>query len=191
MDLLAWAALLLCVGLFLAVLEMFVPSGGILGFLALSALLVAIFLAFRHGIWSGVGFMSLAVFAVPIALIYALQWWPRTPMGRRILLPLPTSAEVMPDSEKRRELKRLVGKIGKAKSLMLPSGAVDIDGEIVDALSEGMAIEAGQWVKVVEVRGTRVVVHPADHGPESAAGDNRLDDSIESLGLEPFDDPLA
>ena len=59
------------------------------------------------------------------------------------MLPLPTSDEVLPDSDRRRNLKTLVGKIGKAKSLMLPSGAVDIEGTTVDALSEGMAIEAG------------------------------------------------
>ena len=194
MDFLVWAAILLCIGLALAMLEVFVPSGGLIGFLSMLAMLGAIVLAFRHGPWSGIGFLGLAVFGVPAGLMLALQWWPKTPMGRRILLPLPSSEEVLPDSDKRRSLKNLVGKIGKAKSLMLPSGAVDIDGGTVDALSEGMAIEAGQWVKVVEVRGTRVVVRPTDERPASPispAHDQALDQPIESVGLDPFDDPLA
>jgi len=191
MDYLVWAAILLCVGLSLAVVEVFVPSGGLLGFLSITAMLAAVILAFRHGPWSGISFLGLTVFAVPAGLILALQLWPKTPMGRRILLPLPTSDDVLPDSDKRRSLKNLVGKIGKAKTLMLPSGAVEIDGSTVDALSEGVAIEAGGWVKVIEVRGTRVVVRPTDERPPSVAGDQNLDQSIESLGLDPFDDPLA
>lgn len=191
MDYLVWAAILLSVGLALAMLEVFIPSGGLLGFLSILSLLSAVFLAFRHGPWSGIGFLGLTVFAVPAGLILALQWWPKTPMGRRILLPLPSSEEVLPDSDRRRNLKSLVGKIGKAKSLMLPSGAVDIEGNIVDALSEGMAIEAGAWVKVIEVRGTRVVVRPSNERPQPPTLDHRLDESVESLGLDPFDDPLA
>ena len=62
-------------------LEVFVPSGGLLGFLSLLSLLAAVIMAFRHGPWSGIGFLGLAVFAVPAGLILALQWWPKTPMG--------------------------------------------------------------------------------------------------------------
>lgn len=191
MDYLVWAAILLCLGLALAVLEVFVPSGGLLGFLSILSMLAAVFLAFRHGPWSGIGFLGLTVFAVPAGLIIALQLWPKTPMGRRILLPLPTSDDVLPDSNKRRSLKNLVGRLGRAKSLMLPSGAVEIDGSTVDALSEGVVIEAGAWVKVIEVRGTRVVVRPTDERPAPAGASPDLDRSIESLGLDPFDDPLA
>ena len=43
---------------------------------------------------------------------------------------------------------------------MLPSGAVAFEELTVDAVSEGMAIEAGQKVRVVDVRGNRVVVRP-------------------------------
>ncbi len=192
MDYLFWATILLSVGLILAVLEVFVPSGGLLGFLAFVSLFSAVALAFRHGPWSGISVLGVAVFAVPAGLIFALQWWPKTPMGRRILLPLPTRDEVLPDSDKRRSLKSLVGKIGKAKSLMLPSGAVEIEGTTVDALSEGMAIEAGSWVKIIEVRGTRVVVRPTEERPTTAVPhDEALDQSIESIGLDPFEDPLA
>jgi len=190
MDLLGWAAILLVVGLILAMLEIFVPSGGVLGFLSVTSLIAALVMAFRHSPWSGLGFLGLAVFAVPAGLVFALQLWPKTPMGRRILLPLPKSEDVLPNDERRRELKSLVGRIGKAKSLMLPSGAVQIDGKTVDALSEGMAIEAGQWVKVVEVRGTRVVVRPTDRRMEPGADAEQLNRPIDELGLDPFDETL-
>lgn len=190
MDLLGWAAILLVVGLSLAMLEIFVPSGGMLGFLSVTSIIAALFLAFRYSPWSGLGFLGLAMFAVPAGLVIALQLWPKTPMGKRILLPLRSSEEVLPNDDRRRDLKNLVGRIGKAKSLMLPSGAIDIDGKTVDALSEGLAIEAGQWVKVIEVRGTRVVVRPTDRRNELASKDEQLNRPIDELGLDPFDETL-
>lgn len=48
MDPLAWSVLLLLLGLTLVVLEVFVPSGGILGLLSIGALISSITLAFYH-----------------------------------------------------------------------------------------------------------------------------------------------
>lgn len=190
LDPLAWAAILMLLGVSLAVLEIFVPSGGVIGFLSITSVLAAIGLAFYRGPWYGLSFLGMAVLALPSVLVAALHYWPETPMGRRIMLGAPKSEEVLPEDDERRFLKSLVGRMGQAKSLMLPSGAVLIDGHHVDALSEGMAIEKGQWVQVVEVRGTRVVVRPTDKPPEPAA-DDPLSRPIESLGLDSFEEPLA
>jgi hypothetical protein len=43
---------------------------------------------------------------------------------------------------------------------MLPSGSVIIDGKTYDAVSEGVAIEAGQPIMVVSVSTQRLVVRP-------------------------------
>lgn len=190
LDPLVWAALLMLLGLSLAVAEIFVPSGGVIGFLSIASVVSAIALAFYRGPWYGLSFLGMAVFAIPAVLVTALRYWPETPIGRRIMLGAPKSDEVLPQDDGRRHLKTLVGRIGQAKSLMLPSGAVLIDGEHIDALSEGMAIEKGQWVQVIEVRGTRVVVRPTDKPPEPTA-DDPLSRPLESLGLDSFEDPLA
>jgi membrane protein implicated in regulation of membrane protease activity len=111
-------------------------------------------------------------------------------MGRRLLLDVPTSEEVLPDTPQRRALRQLVGRTGVAKSVMLPSGAVMVDGHAIDAISEGMPIEIGQRIRVIEVRGNRVVVRPADD--EAPADPNDvLSRPIESLGIEGLDEPLA
>lgn len=191
LDPLAWAALLMLIGLALAILEIFVPSGGVIGFLSILSVLSAIALAFYRGPWYGVSFLGVAVVALPAVLITALHWWPETTMGRRILLKVPTSEEVLPDFDDRRSLKNLLGRVGEARSLMLPSGAVVIDGRSYDALSEGIAIEKGQWVQVVEVRGTRIVVRPTDQPPTSPAPGDPLSQPIDTLGLDSLGDPLA
>jgi membrane protein implicated in regulation of membrane protease activity len=107
-----------------------------------------------------------------------------------VLLKVPTSEEVLPDDPDRRRLKELVGQVGRAKSKMLPSGAVEIGGRTVDALSEGMAVDPGQMVRVIEVRGTRVVVRPVE-AEAPAAADGDLARPIDTVGLNPFEDPLA
>ncbi len=190
MDPLAWSALLLFLGLLLVVVEVFVPSGGILGLLSIVLLLAGIGSAFwYHGIETGFVFLAITAVMVPASLGMAFRWWPKTPMGRRLLLSVPNSEEVLPDSPQRRTLRQLVGKFGVAKTVMLPSGAVLIEGQVFDALSDGMPIEEGQRVRVIEVRGNRVLVRPDDSVP--AKTDDILSQPIESLGLDGLDEPLA
>jgi membrane-bound serine protease (ClpP class) len=191
MDPLIWATLLLLLGLALVVLEVFVPSGGVIGVLSICAVLGSVGMAFYRGPATGLTFLAISLVALPTAFGLAVKIWPDTPLGRRILPDIPTSDEVLPDSEHRRTLQDLIGKVGRAKSLMLPSGAAEFGGRTVDAMSEGVAIEPGQLVKVVEVRGSLVVVRPARDESPSLPVDNVLSQPLESLGLEAFEDPIA
>jgi membrane-bound ClpP family serine protease len=192
MDPLIWAGILLLLGLMLVMLEVFVPTGGLLGFLSLTAILSGIGLAFnKGGLAYGFGFLIATAVALPIVLGLAFRWLPGTAIGRRLLPAVPMSKDVLPDSEERRALRALVGKIGRAKSTMLPSGAVTVDGRTFDAVSEGLPIEPGQPVRVIEVRGNRVVVRPVEEGEEQPASDDVLSQPIDTLGIDPFHDPLA
>ncbi len=188
-----WAALLLLVGLGLVMLETFVPSGGILGFLSFTSILASIVLAFQQsGPKVGIAFVIVACVAVPVVLSVAFRYLPQTPMGKRLLPSIPTAEEVMPDSAERRHLRELVGHVGRAKSKMLPSGAVVIEGQTIDAVSEGQPIEPNQPVRVIEVRGNLVVVRPVEE--DQLAGtktDDLLSRPIETLGIDPLEDPLA
>jgi membrane-bound serine protease (ClpP class) len=88
----------------------------------------------------------------------------------------------------------LVGKVGVAQSMMLPSGAVLIDGQLIDAVSQGLAIDPGQPVVVVEVKANRVMVRPA-RPHEVRTADLRPDDllsrPIQDFGIESLDEPLS
>jgi membrane-bound ClpP family serine protease len=193
-----WAAIMLVVGLTLVMVEIFIPSGGVIGFLSFASIIAAIVMAFyQSGPTVGIMFLSVACLAVPALLMAAFRLLPRTPMGKRLLPSIPTADEVLPDREERRRLRQLVGRVGEAKSKMLPSGAVMIAGQTLDAMSEGQPIEAGQSVRVIDVRGTMIVVRPVDPhaADEPAAGAARGEDDIlsrpiDSLGLDPFEDPL-
>jgi len=190
---LAWAACLLAFGLLIVLVEMFVPSGGVLAFIAATSVIASIVMAFRHSAAAGVGFMAIAVIGTPILVVIGFKFWPRTPLGRRILLDVPLGDDAVPDADLRKQRHLLVGKIGKTKAEMLPGGPVMVDGKIYDAMSEGDAIDDGTLVKVVEVRGTRLVVRPTDEPLPQIQGDpnDPLNRPIESLGLDPFEGPLS
>jgi membrane-bound serine protease (ClpP class) len=140
--------------------------------------------------------LGTALFGLPVVAILGFKFWPKTAIGRRVLLSTPQSQDVLPDSPRLRALKSLVGKVGRAKGPMLPSGPVVIDGRTIDAMSEGMAIEAGQLVRVVQVRGMEVVVRPAEDGPSlaaqpQAASQDPLSQPIDQLIPDPFQEPPA
>jgi membrane-bound ClpP family serine protease len=193
-----WAAILLLVGLSLVMAEIFIPSGGVIGFLSFASIIAAIVMAFyQSGPTIGIMFLSVSCIAVPAVLAAAFRLLPSTPMGKRLLPDIPSPEDVLPDREDRRRLRLLIGRVGRAKSKMLPSGAVMIDGQTIDAMSEGQPIEAEQPVRVIDVRGTMVVVRPVDENSTDEVGrrqgrqdDDILSRPIDSLGLDPFEDPL-
>lgn len=190
MSPLTWAILLMAFGLVLIVVEMFVPSGGVIGFISLASIVTSIVMAFRYSEYTGLGFMTAAVLGTPLLLSIGFKLWPKTPLGRRILLDVPNGDQLVPEDDLRKQMKLLVGRSGTAKSLMLPGGPVVVGGRTYDAVSEGMAIQAGESVQVVDVRGTRIVVRPGGESLPSSASDNPLNQTIDKLGLDPFEDPL-
>jgi membrane-bound ClpP family serine protease len=157
------AIFLLVLSLVLVAVEMFVPSGGVIGTLAVLAAIGAIVLAtYAKGLAVGGLFMLAALVLLSASFGLMIKLWPRTALGRRVLLDVHSGDEVLPDDDPRRRLPQLVGHVGRAKSAMLPGGAVEIDGHIYEAVSEGGSIDAGEEVRVTAVRHSRLVVRKAE-----------------------------
>jgi membrane-bound ClpP family serine protease len=216
MSTLLWVLLMLLVGLGVMVLEVFVPSGGILGFVSVAALVAAIATAFlEQGVVAGMAVVGVVVVAAPAALALAFRWFPETPLGRRVLPPPPEAADLVPDSGRRRRARELVGRSGRAVSELLPWGTVSIDGDDVDAVSESGPIESGVAVEAVASQGGAVVVRrlesdarvpkggpvpeprrasPAESSPpENAAegGTSALSPTLETFEFERLDPPAT
>jgi membrane-bound serine protease (ClpP class) len=51
-----------------------------------------------------------------------------------------------------------VGDEGKAESPLRPSGKMAVGGQMVDVVTDGEFVDAGEAVKVVEIQGSRIVV---------------------------------
>jgi membrane-bound serine protease (ClpP class) len=193
MDGLLWPAALILLGIFLLVLEMFVPSGGALGVFAALAFAAAIGVGYFESPY--VGTMALIAVAVilPVALASFAHWWPKTPIGRRILLRRSASEFQVDTDDFEQELRLLVGKRGRAKTKMLPGGAVEIDGRTYDAITQGLAVEAGQPVEVIAYRMRHLVVRSVENDatPPAVSPDELLSRPAEQFGISPFEDPLV
>lgn len=170
MQTLIWVASLLLVGLAVMVLEVFVPSGGVLGFLSLAAIVAAIVMAFmEQGAAFGMAVLAVAFAAVPAVLALAFRWFPDTPLGRRVLPPPPGPEDVIPATDRRRRLRELVGREGRVVSELLPWGAVAVGEEQFEAVSETGPIVAGAEIEVVGVQGGALVVRAATRAAEPEA----------------------
>lgn len=186
MSLLVWSILLLLIGLALVVLELFLPSGGILGLVAAVAIVASVSIAFFSSIGEGAVMLAVVMVTIPATVVLGLKVWPMTPMGKAILNRHAMENDPRP-SDQRADL---VGRVGIAKSKMLPSGAITVDGRTYNAVTSGMAVEAGQAIRIVKISGNSIIVQPHEGpiNPAEASPDAVLGQSIESLGLDPFDD---
>jgi membrane-bound serine protease (ClpP class) len=168
----------------------------VIGVAAAVAFVASVVIAFSQSMWMGIIMLLVEITIIPALVVAAVKFWPHTPLGRLILAKRPTSEdEVLPDTEEYHRRDTMVGKTGVAKTLLLPSGDVRIEGRVYDAMSEGMAIEPGTPIKVVAVRTQRLVVRPlSDKEIAQLAGEGSEDiltTPIDSLGIDSLDDPLA
>ena len=189
---LLWATLLMLLAIALIVAEILSPPPyGIIGFLAVVSAGASVWIAFTHDAASGWVFSALGMVGLPAAVALAIRHWPNTAMGRQVLLHAPSSDEVVSPDDPRHVLPRLVGRIGRVKSIMLPGGTILIDGQTYEAVSEGTSIEADAPVRVVQVRNNRLVVRKVEGPLQPAETDDPLAQSAQSLGIESFDEPLG
>ncbi|GAB4136000.1 MAG: hypothetical protein Tsb009_02830 [Planctomycetaceae bacterium] len=158
-----FAILLLIVGLVLLVAEIFIPSGGMILISALVCLAGSVWCAWKA--WADTPvywwtYLATVVVAIPASLWAMLTIFPRTSMGKRVLLEPPSPEEVSGYTDDYERLKSMVDKTGRTATLLNPGGIVLIDGERIHCESEGMLIEPGVDVIVTRVKGNDLVVRP-------------------------------
>jgi membrane-bound serine protease (ClpP class) len=142
---------------------LFIPSGGLLFVLSLGAFIVGVAMSFNtEDPTAGIITLILVFVAVPTLIGVLLHYWPKTRMGRRFFLKSPDEDATVASMPVHLELEQLRGRYGKTVSPMRPSGVVEFDGRRVDCITEGMMIDAGHWVRCIDVQAARVVVREVD-----------------------------
>lgn len=148
--------LLMLLGFILLLIEMFViPGFGLTGISGLAALILASYLAFARfeSPWPGWG----ALLSTVAILIIFIVFFPRTRAAKALCLN--TSQESREGFQVRfPDLEELLGKSGTTLTMLRPSGAAKIEGRRVDVVTEGGFLPQNTQVKVVMVKGNRVVV---------------------------------
>ena len=142
---------ILLLGQVLLALEIFViPGFGVVGVLGIAMEIGGVAVAwFELGPWWGVGSLVASI-ATSIVLFWAFQ---RTGAGKRLVLNEQTRGTAQIDA-----LERWNGRQGKAITPLRPSGAIEIDGDRIDAVTDGRYVEPGSIVVVVGTRSGSVLV---------------------------------
>jgi membrane-bound serine protease (ClpP class) len=160
----------------LFLLEIFVPSGGILALICAACVVASVVVMFMYNGMLGVLMLVGYIVVIPVALYWGIRIWERSPLGRKLILGAEeewtTSEESLARSEDARQdrvssIKELIGQVGITDSSLRPIGFVRIAGQRLDAIAEGDMIEAGQSVKVVDAYDNQLKVRPVDAQDES------------------------
>jgi membrane-bound serine protease (ClpP class) len=153
------AVLLLALGLGLIVAEIFFPSLGLLSVLATGAIVAAVVMAFQESNAMGVRFLIAIAVLVPATIVTGFKLFPRSPLGKRMVVSGPSFAATSGSDPRAAEL---LGKQGTVETDCRPAGMARLDGRRVDVVTRGEYIDAGVRVRVVDVQGNRVVVARAE-----------------------------
>ncbi len=157
---LVWPSLCLFGALILVVAEAFVPSGGLIGVLAIGLLLTSIYLAFTTTAFGWFFLIAVCVLLPPVVML-AIYLWPHTPVAKYLFLPPAEAEETNPDG-RGWSLDHLIGQLGRTVTPLRPSGVVIFEGRRLEAITEGGPVETNTLVRALEIRGGRMLVRIAD-----------------------------
>jgi membrane-bound serine protease (ClpP class) len=161
--------MLFLAGLFCLAAEIFVlPGFGVLGLGGGVLLIASLVLASQSFVlpandyqirqlqWSLLGILGAAV-GVSLMGVLLRRWLPSAPVLRNVLLEPPTATDGALEEER---LEELIGLEGTTTTRLAPAGKARIAGRLHEVISDGPLVEPGLPVRVVEVRGGRVLVRP-------------------------------
>ena len=142
-------------GVLLIIVEILLPTVGLLAGLGVAAMLYSIVLA----LGGDIGALAALGIALVLSIIFFLLIVSRLPSSKlwnKVVLQKSSRTEEGYVSAAERA--ELVGKTGEVLTELRPSGTARIDGCLVDVISEGAFIQKGKSIVVLSVNGSRVVV---------------------------------
>ncbi|MCL2648715.1 MAG: hypothetical protein FWD61_17220 [Phycisphaerales bacterium] len=136
--------------------ELFLPSHGVLAIGAAGCAVASVVTAYMKSPMLGLIFGVAVVLMVPVVIYWAVRLYPKTPVGKRVMLEASSSAAGF--EQETEQLSQLVGKRGNAMTMLRPAGTVELDGQRIDAVSEAEIIYPGTAVEIIRVDGMKVIV---------------------------------
>lgn len=151
-----WSSLAVFItGLILLIVEAIVPGFGLPGIFGIILVIIGIVLA-MGSLSTALMSISIAVIITTIITILLIKHGKRIPHLDKIVL----QTKHGQDEEYKSSFpyESYLGKEGVSISGLRPSGTIEIDGQRLDALSEGTFIPKETNVKVVKVEGSKIIV---------------------------------
>ncbi|WP_319559913.1 NfeD family protein [Marispirochaeta sp.] len=158
---LVFSLILSLVGLVAIIAEFFIPSAGLIGFGGLGAIITAVVLVFRDsGSLYGFIFLFANLVIVPVVIIAYWKHFPRSFMGRRLILSSGTGKE---DIMEKNGLEHInVGGEGVSLTALHPAGTAVFGEKRVSVQTDGEFLDKNCPVRIIRIEGNRVLVELAD-----------------------------
>lgn len=153
--------LLAVLGFGAIILEFFVPSAGIIGLIGGGCVITGIvFTYINYGRLAGSIFLLAAAIIGPVILFLYFKLFPKSFVGKRLILHKTFNRDEGFNSGKEDEIK--VGDIGITQSKLRPVGTALIRGKFVDVTTEGEFIDSNKDIKVEVIEGNKIIVSQED-----------------------------
>lgn len=141
-------------GLAVIVMEIFIPSLGLLSVMAAGVLFYSLYLVFTTiSFTMGMVFLGVDIIVIPVILVLGFK-----ALGASSLSLHKNLSSKEGFFSQAPELASWKGKQGEAITDLRPSGTVEIEGKRLDAVTDGEYVDAGTPVVVILVSGNRIVV---------------------------------
>lgn len=147
--------ILFLIGVVLIVAEFFLPHG-IAGVIGTLAIIGSIIMAGGNPMYMAISVLIAVAIAVIGMVIIMKFFGKKLHLLNKVVLMDTTDTESGYVSNVNRV--ELLGRIAKTSTALRPSGAIELDGERIDVVSEGSYIAKGIHVIIVKVEGSRIVV---------------------------------
>lgn len=145
-------------GVLMIIVEILLPTVGLLAGLGVATMLYSIVLALGGDI-GALAALGIALVISVVLFLLIVSRLPSSKLWNKIVLQKSSRTEEGYVSAAERS--ELVGKMGEVLTELRPSGTARIDGRPVDVISEGAYIQKGKQIVVLSVNGSRVVVREA------------------------------
>ncbi len=152
-------AVLLSVGVVFSIVEVFVPGFGFFGIVGMGSMVAGIIVRIAQGlnVLQSIVLILLVLgfFAVAgMFMVFSAQHGILSQTGL-----FETNTTISRDYDKtEKELRKLVGKSGRAVSKLNLGGKAKIRGKIYDVVSATSLIPAGAHIKVIEIKDNHIIV---------------------------------
>ncbi|WP_312203629.1 NfeD family protein [Anaerospora hongkongensis] len=149
--------LLFAAGCILLVVELYVPGTGLFGIAGLASILASFFLSLGANL-SAVTTMTISLVVAIIAFAVLARYLPSSKLWTKLILK--DSETTQAGYTSAQDYDCYLGCEGITITQLRPAGRIELKGVQLDVVSEGKFLPAGIPVKVVSVKGNRIVVHP-------------------------------
>lgn len=151
-----WTSLAMFVtGLILLVIEAIIPGFGLPGISGIILILIGIVLSMGT-VTSAIISLSIAIIITIFITILLVKYGHKSTLFNNIILN--TSQQDEERYISTNVYDQYFGKTGRAVTGLRPSGTIEIDGQRLDAISQGEFIPKGTNIKVVKVEGSKIIV---------------------------------